>query len=284
MFDLTEAQAALEAAGYRVTKSSKRKRKLGINRNGVILWQGPSLIDGVEIVVIATGLIKSSDNDKTGDEIQTWILLVGMHPSEAIKTGADVSICGDCIHRPKVLIILKGRKLPDRSCYVRMDAPTSVWNCFKRGGYAHIDDYPRAWDLMGDRMRRCGSYGDPSAAPLSVWTQLIGDGKSTGYTHQWRNNPQLRPYLMASVDTEAEYWEARELGWRTFRVKDADAPILTGEFNCPASEEQGKRTTCADCGACNGNPKDRKFSGSPVLNAHSGNKKHFKPRLQVINN
>jgi len=279
MYDLLQARAALEDAGFRVTKlTTKNKRKLGINRNGVILWRGPSIFDGVEIVVIATGLTNRTANDKTGDEIQTWILFVSMHPSEAIKTGADVSICGDCKHRPQSLDVAKGKTLPKRSCYVRMDAPASVWKCFNRGGYAHIDDYPRAHDLMGDRMRRIGSYGDPAAVPLSVWKMYVGswdDTKRTGYTHQWRNSPELKPYVMASVDTEAEYWEARELGWRTFRIKGEDDAMLRGEFGCPASEEQDKRLNCDTCGACDGNPKNKSMAGSPVIIVHGVGKKYF---------
>ena len=34
--------------------------------NGIILWEGPSLIDGAPIVVIATGIKRASRNAKTG--------------------------------------------------------------------------------------------------------------------------------------------------------------------------------------------------------------------------
>ena len=276
MYDLLQAQAALEGAGFRVTKpTTKNKRKLDINRNGVILYEGLSLLDGMPIVAIATGLTNRTANDKTGDEIQTWIIRSDMHPSEALKTGADVSICGDCKHRPQSLDVAKGKTLPKRSCYVRMDAVSSVWRCYKRGGYAHIDDYPRAHDLMGDRMRRVGSYGDPAAVPLASWTNYLRGADRTGYTHQWRNSPELMPYVMASVDTEAEYWEARGLGWRTFRIKGEGDDMLRGEFACPASEEQDKRLNCDTCGACDGNPKNKSMAGSPVIIVHGVGKKYF---------
>ena len=275
--------AALKEKGYRISKPTTRTPKTGDNKNGVILYEGPSMIDGESIVVIATALKNTTSNDKTGDEIQTWILRADIHPSEALKTGGDASICGDCKHRPASTEVPKGKSLPKRSCYVRMDAPTSVWRCYRRGGYLHIDHYPKAWDLMAGRMRRCGSYGDPAAAPLDVWRRFIGDNKSTGYTHQWQTYPEFVRYLMASVDTEDEYAEARELGWRTFRIKQADQPRLRGEFACPASEEEGKRLTCDTCGACNGNPNERSNAASPVINVHGTGKKHFKLRLQVLN-
>jgi hypothetical protein len=58
---------------------------------------------------------------------------------------------------------------------------------------------------------------------------------------------------MASADSIDEYAAARLQGWRTFRVMaPADRENLPGEFECPASAEQGKRKTCATCGACDG--------------------------------
>ena len=61
-----------------------------------ILYKGPSIIDGQPIVAIA---MYSKANTKTGPVVQTYILVDGMPPLEASKTGADVSICGDCIMR-----------------------------------------------------------------------------------------------------------------------------------------------------------------------------------------
>ena len=77
----------------------------------------------------------------------------------------------------------------------------------------------------------------------------------TGYTHQWREpycDQRLRGLIMASADSVADRDAAQALGWRTFRVKSSNAPVLAGEIVCPASEEQGKRLTCEQCGACNG--------------------------------
>jgi len=61
-----------------------------------IIYNGPSLLDGQPIVVIAT---YSNRNRKTGHVVQTYILLRDINPLEASKTGADYSICGDCIMR-----------------------------------------------------------------------------------------------------------------------------------------------------------------------------------------
>jgi hypothetical protein len=64
-----------------------------------IIYKGPSLLDGKPIVVIATF---SKRNTKTGEVVQTYILVDGMNPLDASKTGADFSICGDCAMRGEV--------------------------------------------------------------------------------------------------------------------------------------------------------------------------------------
>ena len=64
--------------------------------NGYILFEGQSMIDGQDIVMIATGFDKGSKNSKTGSMIQTWILCKDIDPREANKLGLDYSICGDC--------------------------------------------------------------------------------------------------------------------------------------------------------------------------------------------
>ena len=81
--------------------------------NGVVLYEGPSQIDGAPIVMIAVGLLQGSTNTKTGAMVQTYILRQDMPPIEAVKTGADESICGGCTHRGDGT----GKK---RSCYVTL--------------------------------------------------------------------------------------------------------------------------------------------------------------------
>ena len=147
--------------------------------NGYILFEGAPALDGSPIVVIATGLKTASKNSKTGGMVQTYILRSDMKPTDAIKTGADASICGTCIHRGDGTG--KGR-----TCYVNVgQGALVVWKAYKRGTYPAIagDD----WQAFAGKPVRFGTYGDPAAAPLSIWTTLQGlASKTTGYTHQWR--------------------------------------------------------------------------------------------------
>ena len=66
---------------------------------GYILYEGPSVIDGQPIVVIVNKL-NGSDNAKTGAIVQSFIIRSDIAPTDALKTGADASVCGECEHRP----------------------------------------------------------------------------------------------------------------------------------------------------------------------------------------
>ena len=59
---------------------------------GFAFYDGPSLIDGAPIIGIA---VLRSENAKTGDMVQTYILRADMSPLDAISSGDDVSICVD---------------------------------------------------------------------------------------------------------------------------------------------------------------------------------------------
>lgn len=211
-----------------------------MSRNSVVLWEGPSLFDGQQLVVVATGLRRGSRNAKTGAMIQTWILRVAENPVASVKSGADGSNCGTCPHRAGA------------GCYVDVSrAPLAVWRSYQRGAIPHATEADRA--RIRSLPLRIGSYGDPGAVPLAVWEAVTTSGqRRTGYTHAWRTRPDLQGLCMASADSAAESHIARAAGWRTFRVigaDDVDAGARPGEIECLA-ESRGK--SCIDCGLCHG--------------------------------
>ena len=231
--------------------------------SGAILYRGPSELDGKPIVVVATGLGRSSRNEKTGDMVQTWIMRDDVDPWDAVKSGQDASVCGDCPHR-------------GASCYVKVfQAPKSVWKAVQRGVYPVAADMAAVTAMGRGRMVRLGSYGDPAAVPAHIWGALTAEASGwTGYTHQWRWASHLQPLVMASVDTPDERAAAEREGWRTFRVRLASEPIdKRGEFICPASAEAGQRTDCAACKACMGT--SAKAKASPVIVAHGSTARRF---------
>ena len=223
--------------------------------NGYILYEGPSAIDGKPIVVIATGFASKSDNAKTGDMIQTWILRSDIEPSEALASGDDESICGSCEHRPGMKAKVLASGAPFVPCYVKVwQAPRSIWGCYKRGGYQRIDATSLS-DICSDRMVRLGSYGDPYAAPIALWEAMTSKASGwTGYSHQWRKaGAAWAKLVMASADSLADMIEAHKRGFRTFRVTAKPFEQVKGlESVCPASKEKGARTDCATCRACMG--------------------------------
>lgn len=255
--------------------------------NGLVLYRGPSMIDGAPIVVIATGLKNGSSNVKTGDLIQTWILREDVSPTDAVNSGDDVSICGTCPHRGT---IVDGRNV-GRSCYVTIfQAPLNVWKTYKRGGYEdaglgapHEGNLDRAYAariaFQGRRVR-LGAYGDPAAVPFWIWDcALSWSQANTGYTHQWRVcDPQFARYVMASCDNAQDYVDAKASGYRTFRVRAAGEALNAREVVCPASAEAGHKTTCAACVACGGHGSKARVDIAIIVHGAAGKVNAFAAR------
>jgi hypothetical protein len=219
---------------------------------GYIAYEGPSLIDGAPIVVIVNRL-DGSDNAKTGAIVQSFIIRADVAPTEALKTGADVSICGQCPHRP---FLIKTGQSDEPPCYVNVGRSVrAVYDAYKRGRYTRADAATIARALAG-KIVRLGTYGDPAAAPVTMWAQITRYAASRrGYTHQW-DRPDFdaqawAPLVMASADTLDEAARANLLGMRVFRVS-IGVDVQAGEAMCPASAEAGRRATCVKCTLCSG--------------------------------
>jgi hypothetical protein len=245
--------------------------------NGIVLYRGPSMLDGSPIVVIATGTGKSSRNTKTGQLIQTWIMREDISPVDAIHSGADVSICGNCPHRGE---IVDGRN-KGRSCYVAVfQAPRNVWDSCRRGLYPSVS-LDEARETFAGKRVRLGAYGDPAAVPFEVWQSALAETEAhTGYTHQWRScDPRFASFVMASCDNQTDYAEAKARGYRTFRIRTADATLNKQEIVCPASKEAGFKTTCASCVACGGHEAKARADVAIVVHGTAANTGAFNRRL-----
>ena len=217
---------------------------------GYIAYEGPSIIDGKPIVVIINKL-DGSKNAKTGAIVQSFIIRSDIDPVKALQTGADVSVCGQCEHRP--VLARKSGKPP---CYVQVaKSVLSVYSAYRRGRYARADAATIAKALEG-KIVRIGTYGDPFAAPVQMWSQITRYALGRrGYTHQWDipgfDVDAWAPLVMASADTIDQAAKANLLGMRVFRVSQG-IDVQQGEAMCPASKEAGQRTTCAKCTLCAG--------------------------------
>lgn len=235
---------------------------------GFIFYRGLSPVDDKPIVGIA---VLKSENVKTGDMVQTYIIRSDMHPMEAIKSGSDESICGSCIHR--------GSADTKRTCYVDVAKSVSaVYKAFLRGSYPDFSDNPEAIaKLISGRRVRLGAYGDPAMIELDAWLTLLASADSwTGYSHQWREAwaQPMRELCMASADSVIDRDLARSMGWRTFRVISVmQAPKLEHEIFCPASPEGGDKRQCISCQACDGALKT--LSVSIAIIAHGKAAKQF---------
>ena len=230
----------------------------------MVIYEGPSMIDGATIVAIATGIESPSRNRKTGPVVQVWILRQDVSPVDAVKTGDDSSVCGTCIHRHHT----------GGACYVIPGhAPQATWRAYRAGRYARATPAEVARVLAG-RVVRLGAYGDPGALPGAVIDPISATAAEVlAYSHHWRARPDLASVAMASVDSVAERIEAKAKGWRTFRVTEFGKG--QGESICPSADESKTRRpiTCLECRACNGN--SRGFSGDIVIQVHGAFVKRF---------
>ena len=228
--------------------------------NGNIIWEGASLINEAPIILLVTGTTRPSANRKTGWMLQTWILPKDIHPTEAIKSGADESVCGSCP--------LRGDKGKGRICYVNHMTIGQVYKAYKEDKYPLI----KTSHKLNGRDLRIAAYGEATAVPFEIWEALLKVTRiKTGYTHRWRDcDPRWRQHIQASVESVRLKAEANSRGWKTFRVKQKHEPVLPDETYCPA-DNSNYAITCQDCGKCNG-----RF-GNIVVNVHGIGAKNFQP-------
>jgi hypothetical protein len=222
--------------------------------NGYIIYEGPSLLDGNPIVVIAT---VSSTNQKTGDMVQVTILRSDVPPLEAKKTGADSAICGDCFFK-------------SNGCYVKVwKAPRAIYKAYKKGRYPKLEE-SQLPKLAGLKNIRFGAYGDPSAYPAHLSKLLAKKCGHTGYSHQWETVDTFSPELfMASCESLEQAKRAWKKGFRTYRVlKDRSELNIEKEILCPESIEGGAKVrNCDSCLLCSGT----KIKGKSVAIVGIGN-------------
>lgn len=237
--------------------------------SGVVLYEGPSLLNGQPIVCIAVGLNKASTNSKTGGMVQTYILCNEESPLAASDNGNDKAICGGCIHRRNPVSGV-------RSCYVTlMHGPLGVWKAWRKGNYRHCFDFR----VFAGLPVRFGTYGDPAAVPTHVWDNLAEQASmTTGYTHQWKNNRvKMKGYCVASCETAEDVIAANARGYGTFRVLPLGSSIPADSIHCPASKENGHSTTCEKCGICTGGKMH-----NVVIIAHGATAKRYTGSRELV--
>ena len=230
----------------------------------VVLWAGPSRLDGAPIMVVASCVRVPSENGKTEDMIQVAIMSQTHAPMDAWILGLDGSVCPvSCIHRSKP----RGGK---GSCYVSKARLYDTWRAAiaylaKHGKNGRIEPDHLPLDYFKHAHMRFGMEGDPSAVPLHVWQYLAAQvARWTGYTADWANLAQdWADLFMASVSSIPDMLRAKSLGWRpffsSFDPKDDAAAVTAGLRLCLA--ESKAAVGCSRCGGCDGNQKGTKRAG-----------------------
>src|SRR5262245_3861022 len=158
----------------------------------MIIYRGPSMLDGSDIVAVLT---PPGKNRKIGKAWQLWIMPANQNPLAAYHSGTDKSVCGNCpVHD---------------SCYVVLiHGPMGVWRKFKRRGYGHYRPHADL-SFLATATLRLGAWGDPAALPDHVLERLVNAAATTlGYSHQLFSMPRQRAdklaqWLMCSIETPA---------------------------------------------------------------------------------
>ena len=235
--------------------------------DGIVLWEGPSPIDGEPIVIIAVGFAKArreqhrGANGKTGAMVQIYALLRDVCPVDAAESGADRSICKDCSLRPSVHV-----PTPDspRPCYVKKwRGPRAVRDAWLRGRYPTLAESELGIEAFRDLPVRFGAYGEPTLIPFQLVQRIAAVASGwTGYTQRWRERSmqKYRRYFMASTQSPAATLLAELKGWRAFESMPAQSTLRRrkGFGHCPASAEMGHKLKCSECLACCGTGSGRR--------------------------
>lgn len=215
-------------------------------QNTYILWEGASQFDGVPLVVLISG-VRFSDNNKTGNMLQTLILRQDMLPTDAVKKGYDFSTCGNCVQRPII-----AKQTGSSICYVNLGKSINrMWRKYSIGGYTHLQE--NDYRHLRGRKLRMGSYGDPAAVPFIVWSKLLPHVVShTGYTSSWREpvTYHLKGLCQASCNTLDAKKTAESLGWTTFTNLPTGSNAPEKAVLCPNVKDE--EIKCLMCGLCDG--------------------------------
>lgn len=242
----------------------KHRPKAKPKEKGFILYEGKSTLDGAPIVYIATLF---SENRKTGDMVQTWILRSDINPVEASKQKLDGSICGNCPQRQST----------GGACYVNIGkAPNSIYKAYKNGRYPKFDIELHG-QYLANRKIRLGAYGDPAAIPFDINKTLTELAIShTGYTHQIAHKNFDKRYIdicQISADTPKQALKYQSMGAKTFRVALPNDSLYDNEIECLADS---KGLNCIDCGLCDGQTKNI------AIVVHGPRKNNFKSNLIAV--
>ena len=216
-----------------------------MKKNTRVIWK-----DDLRQLTV-TGLLTPSVNRKTGDMLQAMVSPVSVSPIDGIATGTSHNGCDTC---------------PVKSaCYVNPRMPQAVWKASRGQKPVKFLDAVQgaARAAAAEAPIRLGSWGDIATVPLNVTESLLttttGTRRSwTGYTHMWASPSIERDYrqlLMASVESAEGRAQAKEKGFRTFRILHDGAKLETGETLCPYYTHGAQCRTCRLCDGARWNDK-----------------------------
>jgi hypothetical protein len=170
------------------------------------------------------------------------MLVDGVKPTDAVKTGQDKAICGNCTLR-------KSNTQEKLNCYVNDGfGPNAIFKAIERNSIKTDTS-----KIKIAKIQRHGSKGDAACLSKEENMTILKLAKKTlNYTHAWSDKKQnyLKQFSMASVHSKEEAIEAQKLGFKTFRILDtACEKLLPNEIVC---YNFTKGIQCVKCQICCG--------------------------------
>lgn len=245
----TRASREMDLPTSEVSSSSTKRGRFP---DHVVLYRGPSTLNGKPIIMVEYG-VNRINNHKLGRMIEVAVFPADMLPSEAAKAGDDAAVCGDC----------PGRPANHGYCYVQV--AKEVDKTWEAAHNLPVTDLAEACRLVRESGLpiRFGTYGDCAAVPFEIVEALAiaargpnGNSRHTGFTHQRSHSnfdPRMLKYLSASIEFPEQGDELRRQfpGVKTYRIGLAESDILPNERLCPGGPEPDD-VHCCDCLSCSG--------------------------------
>ena len=215
-----------------------------MNPTGLIIYAGPSLIDDKRRPIVAVATLRS-ENRKTGNAIQVWVLPKRANPLAAVASRLARIVCGKC-------------PLAEDVCYVNLgQAPLMVYRKMRRNGYPVYDDKIHR-HLLAGRVIRWGAWGDSAAMPQSL--VKFYNRRASGhlaYSHQILDGSLSRARSDRIATTHMASAHSRELadlaharGYRFFQTVADESEAHPSAIECPHV-----KVSCSDCLLCQGTSK-----------------------------
>lgn len=194
--------------------------------NSYCFYDGVSQLDRRSPIIAVMSNCQYNPEDyniKTGDMLQTYIIMRNVHPQHAIDFMLDDCICGKCVHKRDGRYTLS---MASASQYV-LAMSISARVLLQYGNHSRRARYQLylALLLLLYKLLLASQHAWVHTVTLQLCRSLYGVtyyviALAIVVTHQWRSKiaAPFKGILQASCDNYTDQYDAEQAGWGTFTV------------------------------------------------------------------